>query len=96
MKTTQISQKNSTKAGSKLANNVQINNLFVIREESNPAVPIIASKTSAIKIGQKVSQKKVLQERSIEEGSLQFENRNFEFECESTHAQYSSDFEDDD
>ena len=52
--TTQLSQNCSNKASNKLANNVQINNLFVIREESNPAAPIIVPKTSAIKISQKV------------------------------------------
>ena len=75
---------------------MQINNLFVIREESNPAAPIIVPKTSAIKISQKVIHQKTLQDRNIEEASLVFDNRNFELECESTHAQYSSEIEIDD
>lgn len=73
---------------------LQTNNLYVIREESesHPAVSISTPKASGLKISPKIDKKKAGMNRNYEDSDFDY-IKNLEFECESTHAQYSSDLE---
>jgi len=104
MKTQQIYESVKPAVGSTHLTSKQLSNLLLCREDSNPVVSTLQAistpKATVLKISPSKKYQKhhnlgVKERNAVEEINNAEWKNNFEYECESTHAQYSSDLEND-